>query len=206
MASPSPSNVDQKPKTGEDVVDSSSGKGGEDSDDRIPLSCFKPKKLVTKLKKVVKELRVCLEETLERGKQNQSKVSRNDMKGQDSRESDPIKNIERNPPLNQGLVVPLDGPAMNEFLNLVAGNQKLLEAAIRQNKLEEIAHLRTQLQEEQHRSRELEKKLNEAKAEQGKVKALEEEVVQLNTKLGDAAAELTRQLDEAQKKHRHGAY
>lgn len=26
------------------------------------------------------------------------------MKGQDSRESDPIKNIERNPPLNQGLV------------------------------------------------------------------------------------------------------
>ncbi|XP_026424629.1 uncharacterized protein LOC113320942 [Papaver somniferum] len=103
-------------------------------------------------------------------------------------------------------VVPLDGPAMNEFLNLVAGNQKLLEAAIRQNKLEEIAHLRTQLQEEQHRSRELEKKLNEAKAEQGKVKALEEEVVQLNTKLGDAAAELTRQLDEAQKKHRHGAY
>ncbi|KAI3838510.1 hypothetical protein MKX03_035536, partial [Papaver bracteatum] len=44
--------------------------------------------------------------------------------------------------------------------------------------------------------------------EQGKVKALEERVVQLkqneallNDKLSDAADELTRQLDEAQKKH-----
>lgn len=36
----------KKSKTGEDGLESSSGKGGENSDDRFPLSHFKPKKLV----------------------------------------------------------------------------------------------------------------------------------------------------------------
>ncbi|XP_026422490.1 uncharacterized protein LOC113318537 [Papaver somniferum] len=202
--------------TGEDGVESSSGKDGDKDEKGCEGAKGAPEGNSGKNVSLPQVSKVSSSDTevegsgdgVGGGKQNQSKVSRNDLKGQASREIDPIKNIERNPPQNQGLVggskftfsgvacdsfgilssssfssltftqmlqvMPLDGPAMKEFLNLVAANPKFLEAAIRQKELEEIGHLRSQLQGEEYRSRELEKQLNEAKADQGKVKALEE--------------------------------
>lgn len=60
-------------------------------------------------------------------------------------------------------VVPLYGPSMRDSINIMAENQRLIGAAIRQKEYEEMSRHMTQLQGEQESARELERQLNEAK-------------------------------------------
>lgn len=100
---------------------------------------------------------------------------------------------------------------MRDSLNDMVANQRLLEAVIREKELADMVDLRVQLQGEKERVRGLEWQLADAQAEQGKVKSLEEEVIQLKssevqlnekiTTTDATAAELTRQLAEAKQKY-----
>ncbi|XP_026422467.1 uncharacterized protein LOC113318511 [Papaver somniferum] len=97
---------------------------------------------------------------------------------------------------------------MRNSLNVMAANKRLLEAAIREKELADMASFRDQLQREQGRARGFERQLAVSK---GKVKSLEEDIVQLknnedrlNARISHADAastELTRQLAEAKEKY-----
>ncbi|XP_026385357.1 uncharacterized protein LOC113280989 isoform X1 [Papaver somniferum] len=119
-------------------------------------------------------------------------------------------------PILSGKSPPPDFPAEPyQFLVVNADqttNQRLLDAAIREKELADMASLRVQLQREQERARGLETQLADAKAEQGRVKSLEEEIVQLknneaqlNAKITNAEAattELARLLAKVKEEYR----